>query len=298
MGGQIQRVSHVRTRDDPAVVQQGRGFQRVRRPLGKEGNALKAIRTLRLDAADVTVHGRPALPHVVEHGQAPEQQGQAEQPRREVRRGLEHVAGRRLIQHGGEGVPLADQMARHKVEQGAAAREHHRRFRKQARRLEEDVARPGVHNPGKRPAPEGDRALHRAHGDDDVSGPQIEDFLTTGGQDAILFQEPDRRFRQVFRAGTPEAPDKLRAVAVIGGLGKTLLRARSRDMAVDLAAGKSLFVHKDDFKPGFGYDAGGAQPGRTRADDEGIPLAAHRSCSLSGYWRLMSMPSRTIVRQA
>lgn len=157
MVGQIQRVRHVRTRDDPAVVQQGRGFQRVRRPLGKEGNALKAIRTLRLDAADVTVHGRPALPHVVEHGQAPEQQGQAEQPRREVRRGLEHVAGRRLIQHGGEGVPLADQMARHKVEQGAAAREHHRRFRKQARRLEEDVARPGVHDPGKRPAPEGDR---------------------------------------------------------------------------------------------------------------------------------------------
>ena len=42
----------------------------------------------------------------------------------------------------------------------------------------------------------------------------------------------------------------------------------------------------------------GAQPGRTRADDEGIPLADHRSCSLSGYWRLMSMPSRTIVRQA
>lgn len=80
MVGQIQRVRHVRTRDDPAVVQQGRGFQRVRRPLGKEGNALKAIRTLRLDAADVTVHGRPALPHVVEHGQAPEQQGQAEQP--------------------------------------------------------------------------------------------------------------------------------------------------------------------------------------------------------------------------
>lgn len=132
MVGQIQRVRHVRTRDDPAVVQQGRGFQRVRRTLGKEGNALKAIRTLRLDAADVAVHGRPALPHVVEHGQAPEQQGQAEQPRREVRRGLEHVAGRRLIQHGGEGVPLADQMARHKVEQGAAAREHHRRFRKQA----------------------------------------------------------------------------------------------------------------------------------------------------------------------
>ena len=47
MVGQIQRVRHVRTRDDPAVVQQGRGFQRVRRPLGKEGNALKAIRTLR-----------------------------------------------------------------------------------------------------------------------------------------------------------------------------------------------------------------------------------------------------------
>lgn len=59
MVGQIQRVRHVRTRDDPAVVQQGRGFQRVRRTLGKEGNALKAIRTLRLDAADVAVHGVP-----------------------------------------------------------------------------------------------------------------------------------------------------------------------------------------------------------------------------------------------
>ena len=69
-------------------------------------------------------------------------------------------------------------------------------------------------------------------------------------------------------------------------------------MAVDLAAGKSLFVLMDDFMPGFGYDAGGAQPGRTRADDEGIPQAAQRSGSVSGYWRLMSMPSRTIVRQA
>ena len=113
-----------------------------------------------------------------------------------------------------------------------------------------------------------------------------------------MFQKPDRRFRQVLRAGTLEAADKLHAVAVVGGLGEPPLRTRSRDVAVDLAAGKSLFVHEDGFKPGFGYDAGGAQPRRTRADDEGIPLAAHRSCSLPGVWRLMSIPSRTIVRQA
>lgn len=80
------------------------------------------------------------------------------------------------------------------------------------------------------------------------------------------YSAPERRKRRT----------KLRAVAVIGGLGKTLLRARSRDMVVDLAAGKSLFVHKDDFKPGFGYDAGGAQP------------AGPAPMTRASHWRLIA----------
>ena len=174
--GQIERVRHVRAWDDPAVVEQRGGFQRVGDAPGDEGNPFEPVGPLRFDPADVAVDRSFARAHHIEHGRAPEQQGQAEQPGGQMGQGPDHVAGRSLVEHGGERVPLADQVAGHKVKQRAAAREHDRGFREHARRLEQNVRASGVHDAGKRPAPEGDGAFHRAHGDDDVFGPQVEGF--------------------------------------------------------------------------------------------------------------------------
>ena len=198
-----------------AVVQRGRGFRRVRRPLEKEGNALKAIRTCASMPLTSRYTGVPLF-RVVEHGQAPEQQGQAEQPRREgAARPWRHVAGRRLISTAA-GAPCGSDGS----PQGRAGRplptEHYRRFRKQARRLER-MSPASVHDQ-EASAPE-DRALHRTHGDDEVSWP-AGSGLPHGRPECDLFQEQTVVSGRYSAPERLETPDELRAVAVISGLGK------------------------------------------------------------------------------
>src|SRR4051812_10212177 len=115
---------------------------------------------------------------------------------------------------------------------------------------------------------------------------------------AFLIDLPDSGQRQVLGAAGTKALDEVGAGRVI--IAEQLQMRGSRrdafDIAIDLAAGRRLFVDDDGAQSRARRSRCGGEAGWTGTDDGEIEMAAHRSTSALPCWRSMRMPSTTGTR--